>query len=85
MLDSLSQTTHTISFTDATAHSFAMFGMAPSSLPNHLDEVNCTGAESRLVDCAHSVEQNCSHYEDAGVQCNTTCELEKFVITCILT
>ena len=43
-----------------------------------LDEVNCTGNESRLIDCpAISVGlHDCSHTKDAGVRCQgavTTC------------
>ena len=53
-----------------------MFPSGPSSLPIHLDDIVCTGAESRLVDCSHTVQHNCRHSEDAGVQCNSTCELE---------
>ena len=40
-----------------------------------LDEVNCTGNESRLAECMHrgwGVE-NCNHYEDAGVFCSGEC------------
>ena len=36
-----------------------------------LDEVNCKGDESRLLDCVHSgmSRHDCSHGEDAGVEC----------------
>ena len=36
-----------------------------------LDEVNCKGDESNILDCAHSGrnEHDCSHEEDAGVEC----------------
>ena len=39
-----------------------------------LDEVQCTGAESRLTDCpARPVgEHNCGHWEDAGVRCRVS-------------
>ena len=40
-----------------------------------LDDVNCTGSESRLANCMHrgwGVE-NCHHYEDAGVFCSSEC------------
>lgn len=34
-------------------------------------EVNCTGNETRLEDCAHPAwgEHSCGHFEDAGVRC----------------
>ena len=37
-----------------------------------LDEVNCKGDESNILDCAHSgrSEHDCSHEEDAGVECD---------------
>ena len=39
--------------------------------PILLDDVQCTGSELRLSECAHSgVEvHDCSHTEDAGVRC----------------
>ena len=39
-----------------------------------LDNVNCRGTESRLVDCPASElgVHNCGHHEDAGVRCGTT-------------
>ncbi len=41
-----------------------------------LDGVQCTGTETRLIDCpAHALGfHNCAHFEDAGVMCiGTTC------------
>jgi len=37
-----------------------------------LDDVGCTGYESRLSDCSHASfgEHNCGHHEDAGVTCS---------------
>ena len=42
-----------------------------SDAPIWLDEVNCNGHESRLIDCPHAGLQihDCSHVEDAGVAC----------------
>ena len=36
-----------------------------------LDEVNCTGEESQLLECGHNGigDHDCSHYQDAGVRC----------------
>ena len=36
-----------------------------------LHDVNCKGDESHLLDCDHSgmTKQNCSHEDDAGVEC----------------
>lgn len=41
-----------------------------------LDDVECTGTESRLIDCPATAlgRHNCEHHEDAGVLCVTdTC------------
>ena len=55
--------------TGARAFSRAFFGRG--SDPILLDQVNCTGTESRLADCpANSIGvHDCGHYEDAGVRC----------------
>ena len=39
--------------------------------PIWLDDLICTGSESRLVDCKHSGYgvHNCVHYQDAGLRC----------------
>ena len=36
-----------------------------------LDDLRCTGSESRLIDCSHSGvgNHNCDHTDDAGVRC----------------
>ena len=43
-------------------------------LPILLDDLRCTGTESRLVDCGHTSEHNCVHYEDVSVQCHAAAE-----------
>ena len=42
-----------------------------------LDNVRCTGSESRLIDCLANAlgNHNCVHSEDAGVRCLGTQEL----------
>ena len=37
-----------------------------------LDNLRCTGSESRLVDCSHNGlgVHNCRHSDDAGVRCS---------------
>ena len=56
-------------FTDAIAYSRAFYGQGTGSI--WLDNVQCTGSESRLFDCpANTVgSHNCGHSEDAGASC----------------
>ena len=53
----------------AIARSRAYFGRGTGSI--FLDEVACTGTESRLVNCRSNLlgVHDCSHSEDAGVTC----------------
>ena len=46
--------------------------MASSSVPIWLDDVNCNGSESRLINCQHNQigNHNCDHKKDAGVICD---------------
>ena len=44
-----------------------------SSQSRWLNEMACSGLESRLIDCSHAgiESNNCSHSEDVGVVCTT--------------
>ena len=52
----------TTGFTDGTSHIW-------------LDEVQCTGSETRLIDCPANTlgDNDCTHSEDAGVRCMEDC------------
>ena len=34
-----------------------------------MDNVQCTGTESHIVNCTHITNHNCGHYEDVGLAC----------------
>jgi len=58
---------------DATAYISAHFG-PDATIIVALDDVACTPYESRLIDCPHDRNiADCSHSEDAGVQCVPRC------------
>ncbi|XP_030840909.1 deleted in malignant brain tumors 1 protein-like [Strongylocentrotus purpuratus] len=56
------------------ARSRATYGQG--SGPIYLDDVGCSGKESRLTDCSNGGwgNQNCDHSEDAGVYCGDKIE-----------
>ena len=62
---------------NATARSFAFFGQGTD--PIVLDDVRCTGTESRLIDCPYTPTHNCIHLEDAGVTCQPS-ELPGYIL-----
>ena len=56
-------------YTDATAYGNAHFS-SDATIIIALDDIACTPYESRLIDCPHDLNTaDCSHSEDAGVQC----------------
>ena len=56
---------------DAEAMKLTGLGYNKVSGDIYLDEVNCTGEESQLLECRHNGigVHDCSHYQDAGVRC----------------
>ena len=50
----------------------SLFGSGASSQRIWLDNVACSGSESRLVDCSHAGvgRENCGHFEDVGIVCS---------------
>lgn len=57
------------SFRNAEAFINASFGQGSGFI--HLDNVRCTGTELLLLSCNYTSNQNCNHFKDAGVRCNS--------------
>lgn len=57
--------------TDAVATSFSSFGFGTD--PFVMDNVQCSGTESHLVNCTHITNHNCFIFEVAGVICKDPC------------
>ena len=54
-------------YAGAVAISNAFFGQGTG--PIQIDNVQCDGNETSLLNCTHNTVGNCLHYEDAGVRC----------------
>lgn len=48
---------------------FARSFYGPGTGGIFLDSTDCNGDEERFLDCEHSRSHDCSHFEDASVQC----------------
>ena len=46
-------------------------GFPNGDLPTLMDDVRCTGSESRLIDCSHKTRDrsNCDNTENVGLVC----------------
>eukprot|EP00057_Strongylocentrotus_purpuratus_P008099 XP_011662573.1 PREDICTED: galectin-3-binding protein A-like [Strongylocentrotus purpuratus] len=49
--------------------------------PIYLDDVGCSGNESRLTDCSNGGwgNHNCGHSDDAAVQCEDRSKVDKYL------
>ena len=67
--------------TGATPFSLAFFGQGAG--PIWLDNIVCTGSETKLYDCqnAGTGVHNCNHDEDAGVRCQIECKHQSCTIS----
>ena len=54
-------------YAGAIAYSSAYFGEGMGAI--NMDDVYCSGSETRLLDCSYISSHNCGHSEDAGVSC----------------
>ena len=57
---------------DAVARGMAFYGQSTGAIA--LDSLGCAGTEARLIDCSYQPGTSCTHAQDAGVDCSTTCE-----------
>lgn len=51
------------------ARGSAYFGQGTGSIV--MDEVECDGDEDTIFNCTHDTSHDCSHFEDAGVMCQS--------------
>uniref|UniRef100_A0A1X7T991 SRCR domain-containing protein n=1 Tax=Amphimedon queenslandica TaxID=400682 RepID=A0A1X7T991_AMPQE len=56
-----------LGYTSGTAYTNAHFGPGTGRIV--MTYVYCTGSESTLTSCPHTINRYCSHSEDAGVSC----------------
>ena len=56
---------------DAVVQGSAFYGQGTG--PIYLDDVQCVGNESNLLNCTYTSQHNCVHGEDVGVQCRAEC------------
>lgn len=63
------------------------YGPGDDRLQIFLDDVQCTGSETSIENCAHSdwLVHNCEHTEDAGVNCETDIDSESVTTSAIRT
>ena len=69
-----------ILYADATAISFAQYGQGTG--PIFFDELRCVGTEDNLLNCPRNeiAVHDCSHFEDASVECRVECMSEQYRI-----
>ena len=60
-----------ITIADAVVQGSAFYGQGTG--PIYLDDVQCIGNESSLLNCTYTSQHNCVHGEDVGVQCRAEC------------
>ena len=56
--------------------SFVLAGVFPDLVryghgdgPIHLTAVNCSGSETKITQCSHSMSTSSNHQDDVGVKC----------------
>ena len=64
--------------TDAVARVNATYGQGGTVI--NLDNLDCTGDEPRLIDCPFPAGHDCTHAEDAGVDCSTVCKFNLYTL-----